>query len=160
MKPGTRLAMCWIGLLLGAGALTGCGGNESSADASSSDESSDDDIDYSFNCNESRGELVTYKMMVDGTGRIEPGNLGRGAGFIRKLAEERGSPADVIAHTEEWRQAILARAEALRAIPPVIADGRFVEPDTTQIDRQLLESVKPHHAALREFVEKECGDAG
>lgn len=127
--------------------MTGCGSGEESSD----------DFDLSFNCNESRGDLATYQMMIEGKWSVTPGNLDRGASFIRLLAGERGSPAEVIAHTDAWSEAIEARHETLRALPPVISGGRVVEPDTTAMDRRQLRTVQPHFDALKQWVLKECG---
>jgi hypothetical protein len=131
--------------------LVGCGGDESAAD----DEMADD-IDYSFHCNESRGALHRYQMMVDGQSRIDEGELD--VWPLGKLAEERKAPVEVNRHIEGWSHAREAQRDALRAIPPVFSGGRVIEPDTTGIDRQMMQAIQPHHAALEQWVKKECGE--
>lgn len=147
MKTASRLGAVLIGAWLSATAVTACGGEEEF----------EDDFDLSFNCNESRGDLVTFQMMVAGTASIEPGNLDRGASFVRRLAEERSAPPEVIAHTDAWQQAIQVRYDTLRALPPVISAGRVIEPDTTDMDRQQLQTIQPHFEALKAWVLGECG---
>jgi hypothetical protein len=145
---GTR----WIAALLSAAVMVGCGGGVESA----ADEEGAEDFDLSFNCNESRGALLQYQMMVDGQSRIDEGSLDTWP--LARLAEERKAPAEVTQHIEGWNQVRRAWRDALRAMPPVFADGRVVEPDTTGIDRQMMVSIGPHHRALKQWVKLQCGE--
>lgn len=151
MNFANEKAFRWMGTLLSAIAIVGCGG----ADELAGDEETAD-IDFSFNCNESRGALHRYQMMVDGQARIDEGSLD--TWVLVKLAEERKASPEVIQHIEGWSQARAARRDALRAIPPVFSAGRVIEPDTTGIDRQMMQAIQPHHAALTQWVNKECGE--
>jgi hypothetical protein len=152
MKTLNLTGTLLISSLLGAVALPGCGGSVETADA---DEESGE-IDYSMHCNESRGQLHTYQMMVDGQARIDQATLDTWA--LIKLAEERKAPAEVTGHIEGWNQARQVQRDARRAMPPVFAEGRVIEPDTSDIDRQMVLSIQPHHAALKQWVKKECGE--
>jgi hypothetical protein len=132
-------------LLLLATGIVGCGGAAESSE----------EVDFSFHCNESRGALATYQLMLAGQARIDP--AGMATDMIRRLATERNAPAVILGHIDAWEKAADARDDALRAIPPVISGGRFIEPDTTSIDREMMQSIAPHADALAEWVAQECG---
>ena len=152
MKSVNKIGPRWSTMLLCAAAMVGCGGEFQS----SADEEETEDIDLSFHCNESRGALHRYQMMADSQARIVEGELDTWG--LVKLAEERKAPAVVFQHIEGWSKARAAQRDALLAFPPVIQDGRFVEHDTTGIDRQMMQAIGPHHAALKQWVKKECGE--
>lgn len=151
MKPDRTWTVKRVAVLIGMAALAGCGGNVESAE----DVDEDGDADYSFHCNESRGELLTFQMMADGQTRIDQGTLETWA--LSRLAEERKAPPAVLQHVEGWAKARQAQRDALRALPPVISQGRVVEPDTAAIDQRMMQAIRPHHAALMEWVRQECG---
>ena len=58
---------------------------------------------------------------------------------------------------ETWRGALLAHSHSLTSFQPQIANGRFVEPDTSMIDRTLIETVRPTAERLDAWVAQECG---
>jgi hypothetical protein len=115
----------------------------------------DEDVSMSFNCNEARGALFRLDQMLTGQAPIQPSQFG--GGTLLRLAEEKKAPETIMRDLETWRGALLAHSHSLTSFQPQIENGRFVEPDTSVIDRTLIETVRPTAERLDAWVAQECG---
>jgi hypothetical protein len=163
-RKSTILAMT----IFAGGFLAGCGAgatNSAQAEGQSVADTDSDEMGMSPEeaafvgaCNEARGALYRLGQMTKGAEPIDESDLGHGAGFMRMLAENRKAPDDIFRRIDEWRAAVVARSKEITSLTPRIENGRFVEPDTTDMDRRMLERVKPQGIALAPWVREQCGD--
>lgn len=109
-------------------------------------------------CNEARGALYRLGQMAKGVEPISESDLGHGAGFLRQLADVKQGPPDIQQRIEEWRAAVVARSQEITSLPPRFENGRVIEPDTTDMDRRMLERITQHGPPLVKWVQEECGD--
>jgi len=155
--PIATLAAIAAGLM-----LAGCG-RESDAGVDSEPETegmgmSMEQAAYVGACNEARGALYRLGQMTKGVQPISESDLNHGAGHMRRLVENQKAPADIRRGVDEWRAAVVARSREITSLPPRIENGRVIEPDTTDMDRRMLDRVKPHGPPLVIWVRGVCGD--
>jgi hypothetical protein len=148
-NPIHRIAIVASALLASA-----CG---DAVDAGNDEAEPDDEVSYSFNCNEARGALYTFEQMVVGRERVNQGRLGQAESSLRRLAEEKQAPVSIMSDLDAWRAAVVAHSLALTSWQPTFMNGRFAEPDTTQIDRKMLDSVRPLGERIDAWVAQMCG---
>ena len=84
------------------------------------------------------------------------GQAGGLGGVLGNLAQRVSAPAEVHKDVEQWRRALDAWSDGLRAMPPTITDGRLIEPDTSGLDRALVEELCPLGARLRSWHTRQC----
>ena len=118
---------------------------------------SEQEVSYSFDCNEARGALVTLQQMIAGQERIDASGLGQSQASLRRLAEEKNAPVEIRRDLDIWREAVLAHGHSLTSWKPTFVDGRYAEPDTTAIDRQMLDIVVGVRRRIDDWVAQECG---
>jgi hypothetical protein len=144
--------------------LAGCGGGRDTA-VNAAEESDADGMGMSMEqaayvgaCNEARGALYRLGQMSRRAQPISVSDLSYGAGYMRQLADHQKAPPDIQRRVDEWRAAVLARSDELTSLPPRIENGRVIEPDTTDMDRRMLERVKSVGPPLVTWVQGACGD--
>lgn len=140
--------------------LAGCGG-ESEADADTDTDGmgmSMEEAAFVGACNEARGALYRLGQMSKGVAPVSESDLSHGAGFMRHLVDNRQGPPDIQRRVDEWRTAVVARSHEITSLPPRFENGRVIEPDTTDMDRRMLERIKPHGPALVTWVREVCGE--
>jgi hypothetical protein len=103
-----------------------------------------------------RGALLELRWMLEGREPVDTSALEGARTFMRQLAGVVSAPEPVLQDIERWEAAIAAWGDALSAIELRIVDGRFVEPDTTKIDRRLLDELAPLAERLGAWVENAC----
>lgn len=158
----------YIVAALAGGVLAGCGENAVKDTSALTDPDADSDTGemgmspeqaaFTGACNEARGALYRLGQMAKGEQPIHVSDLSHGAGYLRTLAENRKAAVDIFRHVDGWRAAVVARSQEITSLPPRIENGRVIEPDTTDMDRRMLERVKPEGAALFPWVREVCGD--
>lgn len=131
--------------------LIACG--NAGDDAPASEQEASD----AFDCNEARGALVTLQQMIAGQERIDASGLGQSQASLRRLAEEKNAPVEIRRDLDIWREAVLAHGHSLTSWKPTFVDGRYAEPDTTAIDRQMLDIVVGVRRRIDDWVAQECG---
>lgn len=154
--------------LVGSCLLAGCGSGEVKQTSALMDPDADPDSGemgmsleqaaFVGACNEARGALYRLGEMAKGEQPIHVSDLGHGAGYMRTLAENRKASAAIFRSVDEWRAAVVAHSQEITSLPPRIENGRVIEPDTADMDRRLLERVKPQGVALYPWVLEVCGD--
>ncbi len=157
-----------IAVLVGSCLLAGCGGGAAKDSSALMDPDAEPDSGemgmspekaaFVGACNEARGALYRLGQMAKGEQPIHESDLSHGAGFMRALAENRQASAAIFRSVDEWRAAVVARSKEITSLPPRIENGRVIEPDTTDMDRRMLERVKPQGAALYPWVLEVCGN--
>jgi hypothetical protein len=144
--------------------LAGCGGEPGTGMEAETDTDTDgmgmsmEEARYVGACNEARGALHRLGQMTKGAQPISVSDMGNGAGFMLQLVEHQQAPAEIRRRVDEWRAAVVARSDEITSLPPRIENGRVIEPDTTDMDRRMLERVKPHGPALVTWVREVCGE--
>jgi hypothetical protein len=151
------------GLLMTVAAwLVACGGGSDTGPDTEADTDgmgmSMEQAAYVGACNEARGALHRLGRMTRGAQPISESDLSHGAGFMLQLVEHQKAPADIRRRVDEWRAAVVARSQEITSLPPRIEKGRVIEPDTTDMDRRMLDRVKVHGPALVIWVRDVCGD--
>ena len=141
--------------------LAACGDGPAGTDAETDSDGmgmSMEQAAYVGACNEARGALYRLGQMTKGVQPISVSDLGYGAGYMRQLADHQKAPPDIQRRVDEWRAAVVARSDEITSLPPRFENGRVIEPDTTDMDRRMLERVKPHGPALVIWVREVCGE--
>jgi hypothetical protein len=136
----------------------GCGGDVGTESDTDGMGMSMEEAAFVSACNEARGALFRMGQMAKGAQPIDESDVGTGAGFLRRLAENRQAPAEMFGHIDEWRAAVVARSQEITSLQPRIENGRFVEPDTKDMDRRMFERAKPRAIALVPWVRDVCGE--
>lgn len=151
-----RTANLAIGLMLLIFGLPGCGAPaEEQREALGIQEA---EVQMLLWCGEARGALYELNRMSIGQQRIDAGILDHAETSLRQLAMEANASEDIKQDVEAWHRAIVAHSQSLGSFQPTIANGHFVEPDTTEIDRTLLDAVTPAAQRLAAWVGQVCGD--
>jgi hypothetical protein len=146
--------------------LAGCGGELDTRMGTETEKETDTDgmgmsmeqAAYVGACNEARGALYRLGQMTKRAQPVSVSDLSYGAGYMLQLADHQKAPADIRRRIDEWRAAVIARSDEITSLPPRIENGRVIEPDTTDMDRRMLERVKPHGPPLVIWVRDVCGD--
>jgi hypothetical protein len=147
MVLGNKL---WIPILVAFGALVGgCLGDET-------DESTIECLEPRGNA---RGALLELRRMMSGEQPVDTTTIEGAATFMRQLGAQVAPPDSVLQDLQRWDAALGTWRNGLSQIEPRIENGRFVEPDTTDIDRRLLAELAPLAERLGAWVERAC-DAG
>ena len=106
-------------------------------------------------CGEARGALLDIDAITSGRKPVDTSSLS-GVIQLRRLADQSSAPEEVGKDLERLRDAGDAWADGLRAIEPRFADGRVVEPDTSELDRTLINEVTPVGQRLAAWVHDVC----
>jgi hypothetical protein len=161
-KHGNRFEIVIFAAIASGLMLAGCGGGSDTGVDTEPDSDgmgmSMEQAAYVGACNEARGALYRLGQMTKGTQPISESDLSHGAGYMRQLVEHQKAPADIRRRVDEWRAAVVARSQEITSLPPRIENGRVIEPDTTDMDRRMLDRVKPHGPPLVIWVREVCGD--
>lgn len=159
MTPAIRRLAAVMAALLATLQLPACGSGSDEAtagkDASAQATSAPDEA-LMMLCGEARGALLELDWMLEGRKRLDVGTLGFDASMLGNLAQRVSAPAEVHKDVEQWRRALDAWSDGLRAMPPTITDGRLIEPDTSGLDRALVEELCPLGARLRSWHTRQC----
>jgi hypothetical protein len=137
--------------LAGSWLLPGCGG--ASSEEAEVSPAVDDLLLY---CGEARGSLLELDVMTSGQKPVNTSALGFGSSNFQRLADKVSAQAPVNEDIRRWNTAVEAWTQGLRAIPPQIANGRFVEPDTSALDKALLAELTPVSKRLGTWVKGVC----
>ena len=107
-------------------------------------------------CAESRGSLHELQQMLGGSKRVDTSTLEHGAGMLTQLAGRVSASDDVRASLDRWKQAVTKWRDQLRAMQPRIENGRLIEPDTSALDRELMEVLQAVNKPLVAWVTETC----
>lgn len=147
------LAACLIGMAVAAcdNATSAAGSEPDTAEAGVDDQ-------LFFSCGEARGSLIELRQITSGASPMTAQGLDYGATALTRLADKVGAKPEVREAIDGWRAAADAWRQGLRAIPPRIENGRFVEPDTTALTRALAARMEPIDQQLTRWVAEVCDD--
>ncbi len=107
-------------------------------------------------CAESRGSLLDLDAMLSGSKPVNTSSLEHGAGMLGRLADRVSATGKLRTNLARWNAALTAWRDQLRAIEPRIEGGRFVEPDTSALDRALLQELRDVGKPLADWVSETC----
>ena len=107
-------------------------------------------------CAESRGSLLELQQMLGGSKRVATSTLEHGAGMLTQLANRVSAANEVRANLARWTQALTKWRDQLRAMQPKIENGRLIEPDTSALDRELVEELQVVNKLLVDWVKETC----
>jgi hypothetical protein len=137
--------------------LAGCAG-ESPPDSMAGfhpDGAAQGNAELAAACGEARADLVNLAAVTSGSRRLVDATPS--PAMIEQLAAASAAPPAVTGDLGRWRSALTEWNDALGAIPPAIAGGRIVEPDTSAIDARFIETMIPVGRRLGAWVKETCG---
>ncbi len=139
-------------LVLGSMLLAACGDAADSAN----DAATATDDELPFYCGEARGTLLELALMTSGRQVVDTSKLS--TTHLYRLADKVSAPSEVRQDIDGWNHACDAWGEKRTAMQPRFENGRLIEPDTSELDKALLNEMAPRGKRLSAWVTKVCGD--